>query len=65
MSINHYTLGTFEYLHKEKIIEVQTKGFTDVRTIKEEKELIQFAYTREGIPLRYIRWGGVFRVLPA
>lgn len=65
MVVNYYTPGTFEYLQKEKIIEVQTKGYTDVISIKEVKELIQFAYAREGIPLRYVRWGGIFRVLPA
>lgn len=65
MAVNQYAPGTFEFRQKEKVIEVQTKGYTDVKTIQEVKELLQFAYAREGIPLRYVRWGGVFRILPA
>jgi len=65
MSVNHYTKGTNEYAQKQKIIEVQTKGFTDVQTIKEAKELIRFAYAREGIPLRYTQMGASIRIFPA
>lgn len=65
MSINQYTQGTLEYKQKEKVIEVQTQGFTDVETIKEVKDLIRFAYTREGIPLRYTQIGATIRVFPA
>ena len=58
MSINHYT----EY--KQKIKEAQTRGFTDVETIKEAKNLICLAYTREQIPLRLTRMGATVKVFP-
>ena len=63
MSTNQYSQGTVEY--KQKVIEVQIRGFTDVESIKEAKDLIRFAYTREGIPLRYTWMGEMIRVLPA
>ena len=65
MSTNQYSQGTVEYRRKQKIIEVQLRGFTDVESIKEAKELIRFAYSREGIPLRYTWMGEMIRVLPA
>lgn len=65
MSTNHYSQGTLEYKKKQKIMEAQTKGFTDVDTIKEAKELIRFAYAREGIPLRYTQMGATIRIFPA
>ena len=65
MSTNQYRQGTVEYKRKQKIIDVQLRGFTDVESIKEAKDLIRFAYTREGIPLRYTWMGEMFRVLPA
>ena len=63
MVTNHYSQGTLEYKQKQKVIEAQTKGFVDVQTVKEAKELIRFAYTREGIPLRYTQMGTTVRVL--
>jgi hypothetical protein len=57
MSTNQYRQGTVEYKWKQKIIDVQLRGFTDVESIKEAKDLIRFAYTREGIQLRYT-WMG-------
>jgi hypothetical protein len=65
MSTNQYRHGTVEYKQKQKVIEVQIRGFTDVESIKEAKDLIRFAYTREGIPLRYTWMGEMIRVLPA
>lgn len=65
MSVNHYPKGSHEYKQKQKIIEAQTKGFTDVQTIKEARELIRFAYAREGIPLRYTEMGAIIRIFPA
>ncbi|MFZ0444471.1 MAG: hypothetical protein WAM95_07520 [Bacillus sp. (in: firmicutes)] len=65
MSTNKYRQGTVEYKWKQKIIDVQLRGFTDVESIKEAKDLIRFAYTREGIPLRYTWMGEMIRVLPA
>ena len=65
MSINQYTQGTLEYKQKQKVIEVQSWGFTDVGNIKEANDLIRFAYTREGIPLRYTPMGATVRVFPA
>ena len=65
MSTNQYRQGTVEYKWKQKIIDVQLRGFTDVESIKEAKDLIRFAYTREGIPLRYTWMGEMIRALPA
>lgn len=65
MVVNQYTPGTLEYKLKQKVIEAQTRGYTDVETVKNAKELIRFAYTRERIPLRYTRMGATVRVLPA
>jgi hypothetical protein len=65
MAINQYTPGTLEYKLKQKAMEVQTRGYTDVETVKQAKELIRFAYNREGIPLRYTQLGAIIRVLPA
>ena len=62
---NQYSHGTVEYRRKQKIIEIQIRGFTDVESIKEAKDLIRFAYSREGIPLRYTWMGEMIRVLPA
>jgi hypothetical protein len=63
--INHYRQGTLEYKWKQKIIESQTKGVSELKSLKEVKELIRFAYTREGIPLRYTQMGAIIRVFPA
>jgi hypothetical protein len=65
MSTNQYSRGTVEYKQKQKVIEVQIRGFTDVESIKEAKDLITFAYSREGVPLRYTWMGEKIRVLPA
>ncbi|MBB6446829.1 hypothetical protein [Bacillus benzoevorans] len=65
MSTNQYAPGTLQYKLKQKAMEAQTRGYTDVETVKQAKELIRFAYTMEGIPLRYTRLGAIIRVLPA
>ncbi|WP_338469758.1 hypothetical protein R4Z10_13165 [Niallia sp. XMNu-256] len=63
--MNQYTQGTPEYKKKQKIMEAQIKGYTDVQTVQEAKQLIRFAYTREGIPLRYTKMGAFIKVFPA
>ena len=57
MSTNQYSQGTVEYKRKQKIIEVQIRGFTDVESIKEAKDLIRFAYREKEFHFAIHGWG--------
>lgn len=65
MSVNNYVKGSKDYELKERVNEAVIKGYTVVPTIKEAREIINFAVRTDGIPLRLVPMGAVQHVIPA
>ena len=58
MSTNQYRQGTVEYKWKQKIIDVQLRGFTDVESIKEATAPYSFClYERRNSTSLYMDGG--------